>query len=573
MLNKYYNTELARLRAHSLEFAEANPAIAPMLGSSSTDPDIELLLQGVAFLNGLTRQKLDSEFPEIAQELASIFAPQILRPMPAATMMLFTPKALLAESVAITKGTEVASAPLEQVSCSFRTTATLHVHPITLDDATFTQTSAGINTIRLSFTGIEVAQQLLVPDRLRLFLADENEAAANLLLLLHTHVKAVRLSDDSGVTMSLPNTLAFPCFDEALIPYPSNAFSGFCWLQELLFFPHKFLFVEFYNLAASAKLLTGSHFYLEIELDRRLPVTPQVSRRSFQLNVTPAINLFNQQAEPISVTHEEIEYPIVPDSTYKEHYQIYSIDNVVGMRQGEATHKTYHPFSSLNFAKGSGQASYRASVRQSISTTRVESYISLVYPPELEVRNETLSIKLTCTNRTLPERLKLGDVSRPTNTSPERFSFSNITPITGAVETPHGEALLWNVVSHAVLNMVSLKDIENLRAILRLYNSMRTQDSAVKTINERQIDGMLSVTVVPENRLYRGMNMQGQLVTLNCQQDKWGSLGSLHLWGCVLERFLASYAAINTYTRFEIEDQSKGISLKWPLRQGLKSRL
>jgi type VI secretion system protein ImpG len=118
-----------------------------------------------------------------------------------------------------------------------------------------------------------------------------------------------------------------------------------------------------------------------------------------------------------------------------------------------------------------------------------------------------------------------------------------------------------------------LKDIENFRAIIGLYNSMRTQDSAAKTINERQIDGMLAMSVVPENRLYRGMNMQGQHVTLSCQQDNWGSLGSLHLWGCVLERFLASYAAINTYTRFEIEDKSKGISLKWPLRQGLKPRL
>lgn len=573
MLNKYYNTELARLRAHSLEFALANPAIAPMLGSSSTDPDIELLLQGVAFLNGLTRQKLDSEFPEIAQELASIFAPQILRPMPAATMMLFTPKALLAESVAIPEGTEVASVPLEQVSCSFRTTATLQIHPVDLNDAVFTQTSAGLNTIRLSFTSIEVAQQLFVPDRLRLFLSDEHESAADLLLLLHNHVKTVRLSDDSGVSVSLPSALAFPGFDEALIPYPSNAFSGFCWLQELLFFPQKFLFVEFYNLASASTQLSGSHFYLEIELDRHLTVTPKVSRRSFQLNVTPAVNLFNQQAEPISITHEETEHPIVPDTAFKEHYQIYSIDTVVGMRQGEGAHKTYYPFSSLNFVKGSGQASYRASVRQAVGTARVESYISLAYPPELDIRNETLSIKLTCTNRTLPEKLKLGDVSRPTNTSPERFAFANITPITGSVETPYGEKLLWDVVSHAVLNIVSLRDIENLRAIIRLYNSMRTQDSAAKTINERQIDGMLGLTLVPENRLYRGMNMQGQHVKLSCQQDNWGSLGALHLWGCVIERFFASYAAINTYTRFEIEDKSKGINLKWPLRHGLKPRL
>lgn len=573
MLNKYYNSELARLRAHSLEFALANPAIAPMLGSSSTDPDIELLLQGVAFLNGLTRQKLDNEFPEIAQELASIFAPQILRPMPAATMMRFSPKAPLDETVSIAAGTEIASIPVEQVSCSFRTTATLQVQPLTLDDATFTQTSAGSNTIRLSFTSIEVAQKLFLPERVRLFLSDEHEAAANLLLLLRHHVKSVRLSDDAGVSVSLPNPVEFPGFDEPLIPYPNNAFSGFCWLQEVLFFPQKFLFVEFCNLTSSASVLSGSHFYLEIELDRNLTVTPMVSRRSFQLNVTPAINLFNQQAEPISITHEETEHPVVPDSAYKEHYQIYSIDSVVGMRQGETAHKMYQPFSSLTFVKGSGQASYRSSIRQAIGSGLVETYISLVYPPEVEITNETLSLKLTCTNRNLPEKLKLGDVSRPTNSSPERFSFANVTPITGAVETPFGEKLLWDVISHAVLNIVSLKDIENLQAIFRLYNSMRTHDNATKTINERQIDGMLDLLVEPENRLYRGMNMQGQQVKLVCQQDNWGSLGSLYLWGCVLERFLAGYAAINTYTRFEIEDKSKGISLKWPLRQGLKPRL
>ena len=71
MLNKYYNTELSRLRKHSLEFARANPAIAPMLGATSTDPDIEILLQGVAYLNGLTLQKLDDEFPEINAEKRS----------------------------------------------------------------------------------------------------------------------------------------------------------------------------------------------------------------------------------------------------------------------------------------------------------------------------------------------------------------------------------------------------------------------------------------------------------------------------------------------------------------------
>jgi type VI secretion system protein ImpG len=93
--NQFYATELARLRAHSVEFAQANPAIAPMLGAVSTDPDIERLLEGVAFLNGQTLQKLDDEFPEIVQELASVLVPQFLRPLPAASLVAFSPKTRL----------------------------------------------------------------------------------------------------------------------------------------------------------------------------------------------------------------------------------------------------------------------------------------------------------------------------------------------------------------------------------------------------------------------------------------------------------------------------------------------
>ena len=573
MLNKYYNTELARLRVNSLEFARANPAIAPMLGATSTDPDIELLLQGVAFLNGMTLQKLDDEFPEIAQELASILAPQILRPLPAATMVAFTPKAMLSEPASIAAGTELRSTPIEGVSCVFRTTAVVRAHPIELSGAEFRQTSGGVNTLRLSFSTAGLDLDTELPESLRVFLSGEHEAAANLLMLLRQYAGAVHLVDDSGTKVVLPSCLKFPGFDEPLIPYPENAFPGFCLLQELLFFPQKFLFVEFHSLDKGSGALKGTRFHLEIELAKYLGFTPEVSLRSFQLNVSPAVNLFNQQAEPINLTHESTEQMVTPDSAHQDYYQIYAVDSVVGIRQGQAQHHAYQPFSSLTFEKNVTQASFRTSLKPSIVNDRLDTYLAVVYPPNEAPVNETLSIKLTCTNRSLPEQLKLGDVSRPSDSSPERFTFGNITPITGAVDPPHGEKLLWDVISHTLLNVLSLQDVENLRSILRLYNSMRTQDHAAKTINERQIDGILDLVVRAENRLYRGMNTQGQLVRLICQESNWGSRGSLYLWGCVLDSFLASYAGINTYTRFELEDRSTGIIFKWPLRQGLRPML
>ncbi len=72
MFNRYYEDELNKLKGLAVEFAQNNPALAPMLSGSSADPDVERLLEGVAFLTGLTRQKLDDEFPEFVQELANL---------------------------------------------------------------------------------------------------------------------------------------------------------------------------------------------------------------------------------------------------------------------------------------------------------------------------------------------------------------------------------------------------------------------------------------------------------------------------------------------------------------------
>ena len=65
MFNRYYQEELQNLRERAREFSAVHPAAAPMLGGQSSDPDVERLLEGVAFLTGLLRRKLDDELPEV----------------------------------------------------------------------------------------------------------------------------------------------------------------------------------------------------------------------------------------------------------------------------------------------------------------------------------------------------------------------------------------------------------------------------------------------------------------------------------------------------------------------------
>lgn len=124
MLNSHYQSELNQLRRLADEFARRNPALAPLLGvDSANDPDVERLLEGVAFLTGMVRQRLDDEFPEFIQELAQLLYPHYLQPLPCLTLLQFQPRTALQEVTRIEPGCEIASVPVDGQRVRFSSTA------------------------------------------------------------------------------------------------------------------------------------------------------------------------------------------------------------------------------------------------------------------------------------------------------------------------------------------------------------------------------------------------------------------------------------------------------------------
>jgi type VI secretion system protein ImpG len=281
-----------------------------------------------------------------------------------------------------------------------------------------------------------------------------------------------------------------------------------------------------------------------------------------------AVNLFSCGANPITNDHVNAEHLILPEGGNRKHYQIYSIDSVVGYQQGSAVQRDYHPFGMLD--QNSNQSlTYRTSMREAIVGRGSEVYLATTYPQGELPQLETLSIHLTCTNRSLPEGLKLGDVSQPTTTSPDRLSFRNIRPISPALNPPTGEGLLWRLVGHVSLNFLSITTAENLRALLNLYIFSDRQEQGQEVANRRRIDSIQKVTSTVETRLVgRGSVLRGQLINISCRLDHFAGIGDLYLFGCVLEYFLSNYAGINSYTRVEIDDVITGAVFKWPPRLG-----
>ena len=569
MLNRYYEDELIKLRTLAAEFSKANPALAPMLSGVSADPDVERLLEGVAFLTGMARQKLDDEFPEFVQEIANLLFPHFLRPVPSTSMVAFAPRGAQMETVAIPAGTELGSLPVDGTPCVFRTTQDVEAVPVVLQNAGLSAEVGLPPTLSFDFVspGVDVSQ--LTISKLRLFLSGGYSEAAKLMLLLCKYVQAVQLECGTQVIDLGLGGLRASGFDNALLDYPGNAFPGYRVLQEFYVQPEKFLFVDIEGLDGLRNCGKINRFRIVCRLSQVPSWISGIKTSDFMLNVTPVINLFSRSAEPISHEHRVSEYRVVPEAQERDHYRVFSVDHVIGYQQGVAQQRPYQPFGQIGTDGLLAKRTFRTTIRPAAIGAGTDTYMSLTYPPEDELIPETLSISLTCTNHNLPVSLKIGDISQPTASSPDRMSFSNIRPLTAPLDPPLGETLLWRLISHVSLNFLSLADANNLRTLLGIYIFSERNEISLDAANRRRIDGIQSVEVTRDTRLVgRGSLMRGQRIVLKCRLDYYAGEGDMFMFGSVVERFLANYAPINSYTRVEMVDVFSGVSFQWPPRLG-----
>lgn len=577
MITRHYQEELARLKELGAEFAAAHPALAPMLGGPSADPDVERLLEGVAFQTALLRRKLDDDFPEVVHDLMRLMAPHYLRPVPATTVVAFTPKPSFVRSQTVPAGAQLASVPVEGTRCLFLTTSPVELHPLELLDASFAQPAGKAPAVTLSFalSGITLAHWQ--PRSLRLFLAGDHARAAELFLILSRHLKRIILTPEEG---GMPAILPAQCLqpagfndDEPLIPWPAHAFPGYRPLQEYLTAPQRFLFLELTGWERWTGRGAGSRFTVSFELgDLTLP-PPRVRRESIALFATPAVNLFPHDADPILLDHRTERYPVRPAGLAPGHGQVHSVDRVTGFSRGTATERAYHPFE--QFREPSAlQPAFHTSAAPSPVRAGFDVYLSVAYQRgEGLPEQETLSVELTCTNGRLPESLRIGDLREPTATSPEGATFRNIAPMTAALQPPLGRNLLWRLVSHLALNRLSLASAENLRALLSLYLFEDGGDQAALVANRRRIDGIEAVTATPADHLAGGHLLRGTEILLTLRGDHFAGPGDLFLFGSVLDRFLGGYAAINSYTRLTVRESLRGEEYPWPARLGQRPLL
>lgn len=605
MFNKYYQDELTFLRELGAEFAQAHPKIANLLSDRSADPDVERLNEAFAFIAGQIRQKIDDELPELTHSLIELLWPHYLRPIPSMTIVEFTPKPEVRGVQRIEKGVELNTAPIEGTVCKFRTCVDVDLLPIMIDEAEIESSISAPESLRLRFRMLNNAQLsgLKQLSSIRLHLHGDAYITYELYLRLMTSVESIHIQTLRGGRPKDRFTLrpdALKPFgtdpDSGMLPYPKNSFSGYRLLQEYFALPSRFLFVE---LTGLDRLQTFENhdeaFEVIFEFKRGtetsgLTITPG----NILLHCTPAVNLFAHPADPILTEHHHTEYRVRPTCEKVEHYEIYSIDEVVGITRGTAKRVDYNPFYDFSHHRDEaviGRGYYQSRMNQSerpreddeeIEVYRVSNlrenpvgygtdrYLSFVaIDGEVAVPSvETVSIELTCSNRHLPEQINVNDINIPGPTAPEFATFRNITKPTSSVSPPLDGGLHWRLISHLSLNFLSLIDVDALRGLIELYNFQAYYDQQAARENEQRLKGIRSISCKPSEWFHRGAPIRGRLIHMDLDEECFAGEGDMYMFAGILSEFFSLYASMNSFTRLKVRGKRRGETYEWPRKLG-----
>lgn len=566
-VNDYYLQELTALRVDGADFAKKNPGLSSYLAKEGQDPDVERLMEGFAFLTGRIRQQLDEELPEVSHSLVQLLWPNYIRPVPSYTIVQFDALHEGTDNQHIPKKMQVLSKALHgDIPSKFQSCFSVDLMPLELSNVAYNQ-QGGRGVLELGFSATAMASlREIVFAPMRLYLSGSKFMAYELYLYLDRYIDSVEimLEDRDGNTLHSLNIASSGIvpvtFDpsETMTPYSKNVFDGYVALQEYFCYQDKHLFVALNELDAirsidGSILEMAKKFCVKITFSKGLKTSLQPTKNDFALYCTPAINLFETDAVPIRKERTEDEYIVLPSELHKDKCEVFSIENVRGWLPSKNIYQDYHPFESF-LDEGSDIEYYSSRIKLSRSGDRTHTYIRFAsssgHFEKLEHYNATVSVKLLTTNKDVPSKLQIGDISAlDPMSNMNHLKFKNITIPSVSYPPPIGGDFLWRVISNMSLNFLSLDNIATLRNILQTYDFYGAHDAKQREKTKMMLSGLTKMTHQPADMIFEGYPMRGIETHLYIDPSKFVGEGEAYLFCTVLNDFFALYCNVNSFHR------------------------
>ncbi|MBW5407048.1 type VI secretion system baseplate subunit TssF [Morganella morganii] len=314
-------------RQHLLDgldsFCRQHPHQAQLLGirgQTITDPQMRALLDGVAYLTGLTAQQLDLNAPQLTETLVCTVFPDYLRPVPALLPVVFTPQAAAQMQML------AADTPFTTQTAAGETIHWRTQHPVTLMPLAITaqqfipqaavyreqeESRTAACSLQLTFSvtapGISVSELNLTS--LTLHFTGDGDLPWLTDDAVHRQCAAIRLNTGEtdiflppAVCQRLPLTYRTEAEENAqallydALWYPEQAAGAVILLADLL------------------KQCPGQTFTLTFFFRNMLPHPARFSRNdSIALFRTVLTNCFAHQSEPLRVSPDSNPHPLCAD--------------------------------------------------------------------------------------------------------------------------------------------------------------------------------------------------------------------------------------------------------------------
>jgi type VI secretion system protein ImpG len=617
----HYNQELQHLREMGAEFAEAFPKIASRLGIDGievSDPYVERLIEGFAFLAGRVQLRLDAEFPRFTQRLLDVVYPQILAPTPAMLIAQLQPDLTspnLVSGLVIARGSEMRSGGTRASAtpCQFRSAHDITLWPIELTQVEYFTHAADLPLaalpqlrryksgvrLRLRTTGgLDFAQLPL--ESLRLHCSGIDEVAYRLFELIAGHTLGALLMParrPAGWSETLPATCIEPVGwddDQALLPVGLKGFHGYRLMQEFFAFPQRFLFFDIAGLGPALRRHGGSEVDIVLLFERAdASLDQNVDAGSLALNCVPAINLFERRCDRIHVSPGTHDFQVIVDRTRPADFEVYELTELVGHGVGVESERTFLPlYAAFHTEDRSHSAFYTAQreprllsaalQRQGPRSSYVgsEVYLSIVDQREAPFSGDLrqLASKALCTNRDLPMLMPIGTGSTDL-TLEQSAAVQAIRVIKGPsrpISSLREGKLAWRFINQLTLDHLSLVDTNATEGAAALRELLTLYAPAGDAGAQRQIEGVRSVAMQASVRRLpmRGPITFGRGVRIDVEVDDFAFQGgSAFLLGCVLERFFARHVSLNGFTETRLHSAGRGEIKHWGPRCGAKTIL
>lgn len=631
-LKTAYERELVLLKERAAAFAQDYPGMADRLGGlleENLDPSIAGLLEGSAFLAARVQLNIDQQFRTFSTELLEQICPDMTAPLPCAMMVQGTAPGKaddLKDGRRLEIGDSIEgmfSEASRRVACRFRLAEPLEFWPIKIATSEYYSTPTLISGLGLDGVAADRSGAGTTAAGLSITLEATAKGGIDALKLSHLPIHFTGPIREAGalyeqifancwrVSLRWEDKMGTPVFrrlpreaveqigfdsDAPLFGRDERQFPGASTLLEYFAYPRKFLGMRLTGLDKHLRGIPQRKVQVIFEFEKaHSHLSTHFDPQNLRLFCAPVVNLFEEEAKPITLDQKHHRYLVSPNRSPATHYEVHRVTRVRAQYDGMRDKVPADPLYALPSGnKPARQTLYYTTERQRRSLspqerrmggTRhryegTETWITF-YEPPTETPAGLLFVSTLCSNRHLPEVLPLAEgtyhliddrtvkfkcVCTPSNPRDAVAELESDAPHRMQAGDNYWRLISFLSLSYrGFLGTDSKGNVDAIREVLRLFSDVSDQ------LTEAQIVALTDIASQPITRTIKRPDgyhpTRGLEITLTFDESKMDTATIISL-GAVLDRFLADYAAVNTFTQCVLAN-SKGQRIKqWPPRGG-----